>query len=158
MPRSAAAGLFPTGPPPTASTPVSPARLCPMPSASSPPSPAQRWHPLSGPSSSPSRCRPTAGWTPAPCPHPASVSSSTPIFTSSDQPRAGEQMTTVADTNGTEPSAPEEVVLQASGITKRYGAVVALSDASVTLRRGEVLGLVGDNGAGKSTLLKVLSG
>jgi ABC-type sugar transport system ATPase subunit len=67
-------------------------------------------------------------------------------------------MTTVADTNGTEPSAPEEVVLQASGITKRYGAVVALSDASVTLRRGEVLGLVGDNGAGKSTLLKVLSG
>ena len=53
---------------------------------------------------------------------------------------------------------PAEIVLQAEHITRRYGAVVALADASLTLRRGEVMGLVGDNGAGKSTLLKVLSG
>ena len=41
---------------------------------------------------------------------------------------------------------------------RRFGAVVALEDASIDLRQNEVLGLVGDNGAGKSTMLKILSG
>ena len=49
-------------------------------------------------------------------------------------------------------------VLEARHITRNFGAVVALSDASLRLNRHEVLGLVGDNGAGKSTLLKILSG
>jgi ABC-type sugar transport system ATPase subunit len=49
-------------------------------------------------------------------------------------------------------------VLEARHISRNFGAVVALADASLTLNRHEVLGLVGDNGAGKSTLLKVLSG
>ena len=49
-------------------------------------------------------------------------------------------------------------VLEARHITRNFGAVVALADASLTLNRHEVLGLVGDNGAGKSTLLKILSG
>ena len=53
---------------------------------------------------------------------------------------------------------PSDIALKAENITRRYGAVVALAGASLTLRRGEVMGLVGDNGAGKSTLLKVLSG
>ncbi len=56
------------------------------------------------------------------------------------------------------PSSASEFALSASHITRRYGAVVALADASMQLRRGEVMGLVGDNGAGKSTFLKVLSG
>jgi simple sugar transport system ATP-binding protein len=43
-------------------------------------------------------------------------------------------------------------------ISKTFGAVTALVDASIKLRRGEVLALVGDNGAGKSTLIKILSG
>jgi ABC-type sugar transport system ATPase subunit len=49
-------------------------------------------------------------------------------------------------------------VLEARHITRHFGAVVALEDASLALNRHEVLGLVGDNGAGKSTLLKILSG
>ncbi|MEO8758854.1 MAG: ATP-binding cassette domain-containing protein [Devosia sp.] len=58
-------------------------------------------------------------------------------------------------TSSLEPSRP---VLEARGIAKNYGAVVALANASIALRPREVLGLVGDNGAGKSTLLKILSG
>lgn len=50
------------------------------------------------------------------------------------------------------------LVLEARHITRHFGAVVALADASLTLHKQEVLGLVGDNGAGKSTLLKILSG
>lgn len=58
----------------------------------------------------------------------------------------------------TRASADVEPVLEARHITRHFGAVVALADASLSLRRKEVLGLVGDNGAGKSTLLKILSG
>jgi ABC-type sugar transport system ATPase subunit len=50
-----------------------------------------------------------------------------------------------------------EPVLQAIGISKRFGAVVALEDVSFDLYPGEIAGLVGDNGAGKSTLIKIFS-
>lgn len=50
---------------------------------------------------------------------------------------------------------PALVVEQA---TKRFGAVVAVDEVSMTLQRAEILALLGDNGAGKSTLIKCLSG
>jgi ABC-type sugar transport system ATPase subunit len=58
----------------------------------------------------------------------------------------------------TVPAPNGDVVLQAFGISKSYGAVQALDGVDLELRRGEVVGLVGDNGAGKTTLVKCLSG
>ncbi len=49
-------------------------------------------------------------------------------------------------------------ILQARGISKKFGAVQALQDVDFEVYPGEVVGLVGDNGAGKSTLVKVISG
>jgi simple sugar transport system ATP-binding protein len=54
--------------------------------------------------------------------------------------------------------APTEIALEVRGVTKRFGALVVLRGVDLTLRQGEILGLVGDNGAGKSTLVKILSG
>ena len=51
-----------------------------------------------------------------------------------------------------------ELLLDASGIAKTYGAVVALKSASLAVRPGEVHALMGANGAGKSTLVKILTG
>jgi ABC-type sugar transport system ATPase subunit len=51
-----------------------------------------------------------------------------------------------------------DVPLRATGLTKTYGSLVALADASLTVKAGEVRSLVGANGAGKSTLIKILTG
>jgi simple sugar transport system ATP-binding protein len=50
------------------------------------------------------------------------------------------------------------ILLRAEHIRKSFGAVTALKDVSIEVRKGEVLALVGDNGAGKSTFIKILCG
>ena len=51
-----------------------------------------------------------------------------------------------------------ELLLKIDHVSKRFPGVVALDDVSFDVRRGEVLGLLGENGAGKSTILKIISG
>lgn len=51
-----------------------------------------------------------------------------------------------------------DTVIETRGLAKRYGGFAALDDVSISVRRGEIFGVVGDNGAGKSTLFKLLSG
>ena len=55
-------------------------------------------------------------------------------------------------------TSPGSVILEMRGITKRFPGVLALSEVSMVVRRGEVQAICGENGAGKSTLMKVLSG
>ncbi|MBF5095806.1 branched-chain amino acid ABC transporter ATP-binding protein/permease [Azospirillum sp. INR13] len=50
-----------------------------------------------------------------------------------------------------------EVVLEANGVTRRFGGLVANRDISFTVRAGEILAVIGPNGAGKSTLFNQLS-
>ncbi len=58
----------------------------------------------------------------------------------------------------TAPTTMPRPALQARGLVKNYGRVVALDHADLELYPGEVLGVIGDNGAGKSTLIKCFSG
>ena len=50
-----------------------------------------------------------------------------------------------------------DLMIEVSGLTKRYGSVAAISGLKFTVKRGEIVGLLGPNGAGKSTTLKILS-
>lgn len=53
---------------------------------------------------------------------------------------------------------PHSAILEAQGLTVRYGGVVAVSSLDLTIRSGEVVGLIGPNGSGKTTIIDVLSG
>ena len=50
------------------------------------------------------------------------------------------------------------MMIEASGLTKRYGSLTAVDDVSFTVDRGEIVGLLGPNGAGKTTIMKILTG
>jgi branched-chain amino acid transport system permease protein len=59
-----------------------------------------------------------------------------------------------SDRKGDEPSGP---ILRATGLTKRYGGLLANSDIDFTVNHGELRGIIGPNGAGKSTFFKMLT-
>jgi len=56
------------------------------------------------------------------------------------------------------PPADAPVVLQCRGVTKRFGGITAVDGVDLELRRGQILGLIGQNGAGKTTLFDCVSG
>ncbi len=51
-----------------------------------------------------------------------------------------------------------DILLEVRGVTKVFGPVVALNNVDLTLRKGDVLGLIGENGSGKSTITSIVAG
>lgn len=51
-----------------------------------------------------------------------------------------------------------EIIFQAINIKKEFDVTVALKGADITLKRGEIRGLIGENGSGKSTIMSIAAG
>jgi branched-chain amino acid transport system ATP-binding protein len=57
-----------------------------------------------------------------------------------------------------EPTGSSAPLLEVTGLTKRFGGLVAAKDIDLTIRGGEILGLIGPNGSGKSTVMRAIMG
>ena len=81
------------------------------------------------------------------------------IAGASAAPDSGAQATTAPRAAARPAPGPEsEVVLSCHDVVKRFGGIRAVDGASIELRRGEILGFIGQNGAGKTTLFDCISG
>lgn len=79
-------------------------------------------------------------------------------MTTSTQSKVPPSVLAVGITGPTDGHSLPQPLLQARGISKRYGAVQALGEVDFSIAAGEIVALVGENGSGKSTLSKILAG
>lgn len=66
--------------------------------------------------------------------------------------------TVPAEPARTPPPDDAPVILECNGVVKRFGGITAVNDVDISLREGQILGLIGQNGAGKTTLFDCVSG
>jgi branched-chain amino acid transport system permease protein len=78
-----------------------------------------------------------------------------PVTANEEKPAAAAMAANPAVVHSGDPTKPP--ILQANGLTKRYGGLVANSDIDFTVNHGELRGIIGPNGAGKSTFFKMLT-
>ncbi len=70
----------------------------------------------------------------------------------------GPNLSHVAPNAPATPMSAGQQVLQATGLTRRFGGLIAVNNVSFEVRRGEIFGLIGPNGAGKTTLFNLMTG
>ena len=78
-------------------------------------------------------------------------------MTAAEEQRAAHAAMVANGANGPTHARSERALLVASGLTKRYGGIVANAGIDLTVNEGELRGVIGPNGAGKTTLFKMLT-